>query len=112
MRAIGQHIPYDSMIVIFGCQKDKDIAGMIRRIQIGADKVIFTSTGSPRSEDPNELASQYTEHSGKMAQVAQTLEEAIQIATSAITREDVICITGSFYLVAKALRKLLPHKTS
>ena len=106
MRAIGQHIPYDSMVVIFGCQKDKDIAGMIRRIQIGADKIIFTPTGSPRSADPAELASQYTEHSGKMAQVAQTLDEAIRIATSAITREDVICVTGSFYLVAEALRKL------
>jgi len=105
MRAIGQHIPYDSMIVIFGCQKDKDISGMIRRVQIGADKIIFTSTGSPRSADPKELAALFSEHSGRMAQVAETLEDAMQIATSAITREDVICITGSFYLVAEALRK-------
>lgn len=105
MRAIGQHIPYDSMIVIFGCQKDKDIPGMIHRLQTGADKMIFTSTGSPRSADPAELATQYTEHTGKMAQVARTLEEAMRIATSAITREDLICITGSFYLVAEAIRK-------
>jgi len=108
MRAIGQHIPYDSMIVIFGCQKDKDISGMIRRVQIGADKIIFTSTGSPRSADPKELAALFCEHSGKMAQVAEKLEDAMQIATSAITREDVICVTGSFYLVAEALRKYSP----
>ena len=105
MRAIGQHIPYDSMIVIFGCQKDKDISGMIRRVQIGADKIIFTSTGSPRSADPKELAALFSEHSGRMTQVAEKLEDAMQIATSAITREDVICVTGSFYLVAEALRK-------
>jgi dihydrofolate synthase/folylpolyglutamate synthase len=105
MRAIGQHIPYDSMIVIFGCQKDKDIPGMLRRLQLGADKMIFVNAGSPRSADPTELAAQYTEHSGKMAQVADTLEDAIRIATSAITREDVICITGSFYLIAEAMRK-------
>jgi len=108
MRAIGQHIPYDSMIVIFGCQKDKDISGMIRRVQIGADKIIFTSTGSPRSADPKELAALFSEHSGKRAQVAEKLEAAMQIATSAITREDVICVTGSFYLVAEALRKYSP----
>ncbi|MCH7995505.1 MAG: bifunctional folylpolyglutamate synthase/dihydrofolate synthase [Planctomycetes bacterium] len=106
IRAIGQNIAYDSMIVIFGCQKDKDIAGMIRRIQLGADKVIFMSTGSPRSADPAELAADYTELSGKMAQVAGSLEEAMEIATSAITREDLICVTGSFYLVAEAKRKL------
>ena len=105
MRGIGQHIAYDSMVVIFGCHKDKDIRGMIQRIQIGADKIIFTSTGSPRSADPSELAADYTEHSGKMAQVAANLDEAIGIATSAITREDLICITGSFYLVAEAMRR-------
>lgn len=104
MRAIGQHIPYDSMVVIFGCQKDKDIPGMIHRLQVGADKMIFTSTGSPRSADPAELALQYTEHTGKMAQVGRTLDEAMRIATSAITPEDLICVTGSFYLVGKAMR--------
>ncbi|RME38744.1 MAG: bifunctional folylpolyglutamate synthase/dihydrofolate synthase [Planctomycetota bacterium] len=105
MRAIGQHIPYDSMVVIFGCQKDKDIPGMLRRLQVGADKMIFTTTGSPRSAEPEELAAAYTEHSGKMAQVAGSLDEAMSIATRAISREDLICITGSFYLVAEAIRK-------
>ncbi len=105
MRAIGQNIPYDSMVVIFGCQKDKDITGMIRRIQLGADKVIFTTTGSPRSAEPAELAAQYIEHSGKMAQVGRTLEDAMRIALGAISHEDLICVTGSFYLVAEAIRK-------
>lgn len=105
MRAIGQNITYDSMVVIFGCLKDKDISGMIKRIQVGADKVIFTSAGNRRSAEPAELAAQYIEHSGKMAQVARNLEEAMHIANRAISREDVICITGSFYLVAEAMRK-------
>ncbi|MHC5109074.1 MAG: bifunctional folylpolyglutamate synthase/dihydrofolate synthase [Planctomycetota bacterium] len=105
MRAIGQNVTYDSMIVIFACHKDKDIAGMLGRLQLGADKIIFTRTPSPRSADPAELAAAYTERCGKMAQVAETLEEAVRIAQSAITREDIICITGSFYLVAEAIRK-------
>ena len=105
IRGIGQHIAYDSMIVIFGCQKDKDIHGMLRRLQLGADKMIFTSTRSPRSADPAELAAEYTEISGKMAQVGRSLSDALAIATSAISREDLICITGSFYLVGQAVRK-------
>ncbi len=106
MRAIGQNIPYDSMVVIFGCQADKDIDGMIDQVQLGADKAIFTHTESPRSADPHELAARYVGRSGKMAQVAEHLEEALQIASSAVTREDLICITGSFYLVGKAKRIL------
>jgi dihydrofolate synthase/folylpolyglutamate synthase len=103
-RAIGQHVPYDSMVVIFGCCSDKDVPGMLDRISSGADKVIFTYVDSIRTANPHELAAQYTELYGKMAQVAPTLEEALAIAKRAVTREDLICITGSFYLVAEAKR--------
>jgi dihydrofolate synthase/folylpolyglutamate synthase len=102
MKAIGQHIPYDSMVVIFGCCSDKDIPGMLERITSGADKVIFTKVDSVRTANPDELAARYVELYGKMAQVARSLEEALAIANRAVTREDLICITGSFYLVGEA----------
>ncbi|MHC4696909.1 MAG: bifunctional folylpolyglutamate synthase/dihydrofolate synthase [Planctomycetota bacterium] len=105
VRAIGQNVPYDSMVVIFACHKDKDISGMIRQIKLGADKIIFTNTGSPRSADPAELAAEYTENCGKMAQVASTLDDAMRIALGAVSREDLICVTGSFYVVAEAIRR-------
>ncbi|MDB5295880.1 MAG: folC [Phycisphaerales bacterium] len=104
MRAIGQHIPYDSMVVIFGCCSDKDVGGMLERITSGADKVIFTKVDSIRSADPTELAARYVESYGKMAQVAATLEDALAIANRAVTKEDLICVTGSFYLVGEAKR--------
>jgi dihydrofolate synthase / folylpolyglutamate synthase len=102
MKAIGQHIPYDSMVVIFGCCSDKDVAGMLERITSGADKVIFTKVDNIRSSDPEELAARYVELYGKMAQVANTLEDALAIANRAVSKEDLICITGSFYLVGEA----------
>ena len=39
-----------------------------------------------------------------MAQVAERLEDALDIAERAVTREDLICVTGSFYLVGLAKR--------
>lgn len=104
MRAIGQSVPYDSMIVIFACNKDKDIAGMLRHVQLGADKIIFTTANTPKSAEPSDLLAQFQEKCSKMAQAADSLEEALEIATSAITREDLICITGSFYIVGVAKR--------
>jgi dihydrofolate synthase/folylpolyglutamate synthase len=104
MRAIGQHIPYDSMVLIFGCCADKDVAGMLDRITSGADKVIFARVDNVRSADPHELAARYVELYGKMAQVATSLEDALAIANRAVTKEDLICITGSFYLVGEAKR--------
>ncbi len=108
LRGIGQHVPYDSMVVIFGCCGDKDVAGMLERITSGADKVIFVKVGNIRSADPDELAARYVEQYGKMAQVARSLQDALDIAERAVTKEDLICITGSFYLVGEA--KLLLAK--
>jgi dihydrofolate synthase / folylpolyglutamate synthase len=102
MRAIGQHVPYDSMVLIFGCCSDKDVTGMLEKITGGADKVIFTKVDNIRTADPHELAAQYTELYGKMAQVAGSLEEALAIANRAVSKEDLVCITGSFYLVGEA----------
>lgn len=112
MRAIGQNVAYDSMVVVFGCCADKDVDGMLQLIRLGADKVIFTGIKSPRSADPNDLAAGFAEISGRMAQVAPHLGEAIEIAEKAVTREDLICITGSFYLVseAKSLFANHPHR--
>jgi dihydrofolate synthase/folylpolyglutamate synthase len=112
MRAIGQNIPYDSMVVIFGCCADKDLDGMLRLIQLGADKVIFTPIDSPRGAGPTDLAARFAEVSGRMAQVAADLEEAVHIAEKAVTRGDLICITGSFHLVreAKVLFADHPHR--
>jgi len=106
IQAIGQHIPYDSMIIIFGCNADKDVKGMLEQIQYGADKVIFTRSNSPKAVFPQDLADMYTEICGKMCQTAMTVTEAVRIAKSAITREDLICITGSFYLVGQAKQQL------
>jgi len=107
IRAIGQNIPYDSMVMVFGCAGDKDIPGMIDQIAKGADKVIFTrAAGNTRAATPRQLAEAYEEQSGRVAQIAETLLDAIRTAHSAVSREDIICICGSFYLVGEAKQLL------
>ncbi|MHC4657187.1 MAG: glutamate ligase domain-containing protein [Planctomycetota bacterium] len=102
IHAIGQNIPYDSMVMIFGCNSDKDVKGMLHQLQYGADKVIFTRSKSAKAISPEDLAEMYTEMCGKMCQSATTLGEALRLAKSAVDREDLICITGSFYLIGQA----------
>lgn len=102
IHAIGQNIPYDSMVVIFGCNMDKDITGMLRQLQFGADKVIFTRSSSAKAVSPEVLGDMYAEISGKMYQTATSLGQALQLAYSAVGREDLITITGSIYLIGQA----------
>ncbi len=102
VHAIGQNIPYDSMVVIFGCNSDKDVGGMLGKLQYGADKVIFTRSNSAKAMSPQDLADMYTEICGKMCQTALSLGEALRLAKSAVSKGDLICITGSFYLIGEA----------
>ncbi|MBN2272383.1 MAG: bifunctional folylpolyglutamate synthase/dihydrofolate synthase [Sedimentisphaerales bacterium] len=110
--AVGQNIPYDSMIVIFGCNKDKDIHGILSMLQYGADKVIFTRSNSPKAMLPQDLADLYTEICGKMCQTALTLGEALQLAKAAVCKEDLILITGSFYLIGQAKLRFQPNRVA
>ncbi len=104
VRSIGQHIHYDSMIMIVGCSADKDLHGIMQQVATGADKVIFTcARNTPRAAEPRMLAEIYTELSdGKTGQVAENLEDALRIADIAASPEDLICVCGSFYLIGQA----------
>jgi dihydrofolate synthase/folylpolyglutamate synthase len=109
IHAIGQNVPYDSMVVIFGCNSDKDVRGMLEKLQYGADKVIFTRSNSAKAVSPGDLAEMYTEICGKMCQTAASLGQALQLAKSAVSKEDLICITGSFYLIGQAKMRFQPN---
>lgn len=103
IKTLGAHIAYDSLVMIFGCGQNKDILGMLRQLSLGADKVIFTTSQSnPRSVAPEDLLASFGELSAKMAQTAPTLQQALTLAGHAVSREDLIVITGSFYLAGEA----------
>jgi dihydrofolate synthase/folylpolyglutamate synthase len=107
IKTIGQHVSYDSMMVIFGCAADKDVDGMLDQIATGADKIIFTKSGNMRSASPEDLAAKFEERTGRMAQWTPNIAEALRIAGSVVTRGDIICVTGSFYLAGEAKKLFL-----
>ncbi len=111
IKALGAHLRYDSLVVIFGCAADKDVSGMLAKIATGADKVIFTRADhNARAVDPRDLQRRFNEVSHKMSQTAPTLKDAINIAARAVGRDDLVCVTGSFYLAGEA-KKLLAAKS-
>lgn len=103
VKSLGAHIQYDSLVMIFGCGQDKDVEGMLKQVSLGADKIIFTRAKmNPRAEEAVDLQKQFGEISGKMVQTAKNLPEALKLAARAVSREDLIIVTGSFYLAGEA----------
>ncbi|MEM9373185.1 MAG: folylpolyglutamate synthase/dihydrofolate synthase family protein [Planctomycetota bacterium] len=104
LRAVGAHMRYDSMVVVFGCARDKDIGGMLSELVRGADKVIFTrSSQNPRAAEPEALAASFAETpDAPMALSFGTLKEAINAAARSAGKQDLILVIGSFYLAGEA----------
>ncbi|MGI9014208.1 MAG: bifunctional folylpolyglutamate synthase/dihydrofolate synthase [Phycisphaerales bacterium] len=112
VRSLGTQITYDSMICIFGCCEDKDIPAMFDQIAMGADKMIFTrARGNARAADPEELTQRFADRTGKDAQHAPNIEAALHLAIKSAQRGDLICVTGSFYLIGD-LKKFLATKVA
>ena len=110
-KSLGAHVSYDSLVMIFGCGQDKDINGMLKQIALGADKIIFTrAKANPRAEEPEDLMRRFTDLSPKMAQSAPSLEAALKLAARAVSREDLIVVTGSFYLAGEARKYFIDAK--
>ncbi len=111
MKCVGSQVPYDSMVCIFGCCADKDVPAMLDAVSLGADKVIFTrSMGNPRAADPTDLQRTFNERSGKMSQVTRTIREALELAHRAVGRDDLICVTGSFYVAGEARKRITAER--
>jgi len=114
IKSVGAHVPYDSMICVFGAAQDKDIDAMLQKISLGADKIIFTQAkGHQRAAEPKILQKRFAEISGKMTQIANTLPEALELAAQAASQEDLICVTGGFHIVGETkshLRQIAAKK--
>lgn len=111
VRALGTHASADTLVAIFGCASDKDAGGMLKNLGLGADKIILTrSAHNPRASDPKDLAKKLQELGGRSAQIAPTVREALALATKAITKNDVILVTGSFYVAGEAKQIVLEQR--
>lgn len=105
-KALSAHTTYDSLVVVFGCAADKDIAGMLHEVGHSADKVIFTQTrGNARACDPADLQRRLGDEQ-RMSQTAPDIGEAIRLAARAVGRDDLILVTGSLHLVGDAKKHL------
>ena len=81
---------------------------MLDNLAIGGDKIIFTAAADqPRAVEPDELRRRFIERRGRSCQVAENISEALEIAARAASRDDLICVTGSFYLIGETKKHLI-----
>jgi len=101
-QALDDYLPGRDVIFVLGFSMDKDIAAIIEELAPRAAKVVLTRPRNPRAAAPEDVA--------KLAKgilpepvIAPNVPAALVAATELAGPEDVICVTGSFYVVGEAM---------
>ncbi len=94
-------------VAILGMGRDKDLPGLLKRLQGGADRVLCTSVGGPLARSPEEIA-EGARAAGLAAETAATPRMALERARELAGPDGWILVLGSLYL-AGAVRPLLEH---
>ena len=100
---IRQSFRYDRVTFIVSLMKDKNLTAIGNIVSKIADTVIATQVfNNPRVTPAEEIQGAWEDRCEKVT-ACSTLEKAITKALSDASPADLICITGSLYLVGQAL---------
>lgn len=87
--------------VLFGAMADKDVAGMFAEILPLAQELILTSPALERSASPESLLQSVGDFSGEVRQF-QKVPEALKHEVTNLSEDEVLLVTGSFFVVGEA----------
>jgi len=100
-------------ILVFASTQDKEIAAMLRQLLGQFDEVILTQyTDNPRAVPVAELAAIADQVAGRPFRVSPLPNQAWQTARDLASPDDLICVTGSFYIAAQIRREVLASARS
>jgi len=103
-QSLEQHFDFDRAILVIGASSDKDIAGIISELAPPFDKVIVTRSRHPRAMPLPLLKAEFRRH-GVEAQAIDTVSEALSLALALAGARDLVCVTGSLFVVAEAIEQ-------
>jgi len=106
-RALRTLFRYRRLHLVFGVLADKDAAGIAAKLLPLADTVWVTQPPSERALPAQRLA-ELCAPFGKPMQVCPSVKEALMAAAQAAQGDDLICVTGSLYLVGEVLALFAP----
>lgn len=97
MSALRRHFEFERMIVVLGVSRDKPAVDIARELA-DADLAILTQAALPRALSARRLAER-TAACWRRWEIANDPAEALERARSLAGRRDLICITGSIFIL-------------
>jgi dihydrofolate synthase/folylpolyglutamate synthase len=99
---IEAYFAHKRIFLVFGTSCDKDIPGIINELISLSPQVIVTKASHSRAASLPTLVAEFSKR-GIEPETEETVTEAISRASSLADKTDIICVTGSLFVVAEAL---------
>jgi dihydrofolate synthase / folylpolyglutamate synthase len=96
----------DHLILCLGMLADKEREKVVNMLVPMADEIIITKPNSPRAGDWKALGT-LAEQYGKPVQCIENPKEAVIYALGRVGEKDMLCVTGSIYMLADARQALI-----
>jgi dihydrofolate synthase/folylpolyglutamate synthase len=100
--ALSSYFSPTRYILVIGISSDKDVPCIISELAPISNLAITTRANSSRAAKPEALAAELAKHS-VTAKTTESVAEAIKEAISIADKGDLICVTGSLYVVGEAM---------
>jgi len=100
--ALREYFVYDKAVLIFGASSDKNVAGMVDELASFPDMVIVTHSHHPRALDTQRIIGEFA-RKGVVREMAESVPAAIERALSLAGPDDLVCATGSLFIVAEVM---------
>jgi dihydrofolate synthase/folylpolyglutamate synthase len=98
--ALRKYFQYERLFLIFGASLEKDVDGMLRELLPLADRVIVTQAQHPRATAVQPLREELLAR-GYEPLSSNSVAEALDCALRLAQERDLICATGSLFVVAE-----------
>ncbi|MDH7473476.1 MAG: folylpolyglutamate synthase/dihydrofolate synthase family protein [Anaerolineae bacterium] len=92
---------YRRLILVYEALAGHSVPDMLTALLPIADRVILTRVSNPRALDPTDLLAE-VQAQGRTAECVIPVEAALKRALQIARAEDLVCVTGSLYVVADA----------
>jgi dihydrofolate synthase/folylpolyglutamate synthase len=101
-KTLEEYFTWRRLVLLIGMVKDKDIAGFLREIAPMAGVAVTTQVDNPRAADADSLRQAVKEvgFAGEVEAIPDPVA-ALRRAQALTGPQDLLCITGSFYLAGK-----------
>ncbi|MBW2637407.1 MAG: bifunctional folylpolyglutamate synthase/dihydrofolate synthase [Deltaproteobacteria bacterium] len=99
-RVLSNELSFKKLTIVFGVLNDKDYRAMLRRLAPMADRIILTGIREERALNPEDMKTVARLYN-RDVEVARDSREAVSKALDSAAEDDLICVTGSLYLIGE-----------